>query len=160
MDLVLYGLLSGKIKRKADLVNGKIPESQLPSYVDDVLEFTSIADFPTPGEEGKIYVALDTNNTYRWTGSAYIMVGGGGVTAMIATPFSEDEVYGTRDLVVYGTKVYRCVEEGTTGPWDEEKWVETNLGDELEKTWVEIGVEGQTEPSDDLEIGGLFFERM
>lgn len=62
---------------KADLVNGKVPSSQLPSYVDDVLEFASRSAFPATGEAGKIYVALDTNKTYRWSGSEYVQVGGG-----------------------------------------------------------------------------------
>lgn len=46
----------------------------LPSYVDDVLEFPSLSAFPAVGETGKIYVALDTNKTYRWSGSTYIEV--------------------------------------------------------------------------------------
>lgn len=57
---------------KADLVDGVVPAEQLPSYVDDVLEFTSLDAFPIEGEKGKIYVALDTNKTYRWSGSTYI----------------------------------------------------------------------------------------
>lgn len=56
---------------KADLVDGKIPAAQLPSYVDDVLEATSVASFPLTGESGKIYVDTTTNITYRWTGSIY-----------------------------------------------------------------------------------------
>lgn len=56
---------------KADLVDGKVPAAQLPSYVDDVLEYEDRAHFPATGEAGKIYVALDTNKTYRWSGSAY-----------------------------------------------------------------------------------------
>ena len=51
---------------------GKVPSSQLPSYVDDVLEYVNKAGFPATGESGKIYVAQDTNLTYRWSGSAYI----------------------------------------------------------------------------------------
>ena len=51
--------------------NGKVPSSQLPSYVDDVLEYAATSDFPATGESGKIYVATSTNLTYRWTGSAY-----------------------------------------------------------------------------------------
>lgn len=51
--------------------NGKIPSSQLPSYVDDVSEYDTKANFPTTGEAGKIYVDLSTNLTYRWSGSAY-----------------------------------------------------------------------------------------
>lgn len=50
---------------------GKVPTAQLPSYVDDVLEFDSKSAFPKTGESGKIYVAKDTNKTYRWSGSAY-----------------------------------------------------------------------------------------
>ena len=110
--------------RKADLVDGKVPASELPSYVDDVLEFDyesfpssgiaafsdavayAVGDrvtygspakiyiftaahaagdwtgedvrlataFPATGESGKIYVALDTNKTYRWSGSAYVEI--------------------------------------------------------------------------------------
>ena len=51
--------------------NGLIPSSQLPSYVDDVLEYQSLSNFPETGTTGKIYVALDTNKTYRWGGSTY-----------------------------------------------------------------------------------------
>ena len=53
---------------------GKVPSSQLPSYVDDVLEYASVSAFPATGESGKIYVALDTNLTYRWTGSEYVNI--------------------------------------------------------------------------------------
>lgn len=50
---------------------GKVPASQLPSYVDDVLEFADLASFPAVGDTGVIYVAIDTNLVYRWTGSVY-----------------------------------------------------------------------------------------
>ena len=43
----------------------------------DVLGFADFASFPTTGETGKIYIALDTNKTYRWSGSAYVQIGGG-----------------------------------------------------------------------------------
>ena len=51
---------------------GKVAATYLPSYVDDVLEYANKASFPTSGEEGKIYVAKDTNKSYRWSGSSYI----------------------------------------------------------------------------------------
>ncbi|WP_277220501.1 pyocin knob domain-containing protein [Peptoniphilus vaginalis] len=51
--------------------DGKVPADQLPSYVDDVLEFASKSNFPSTGEKGKIYVDLSTENIYRWSGSAY-----------------------------------------------------------------------------------------
>ena len=62
------------LNAKADLVNGVIPSSQLPSFVDDVLEFANLASFPATGESGKIYIALDTNLTYRWGGSSYVVM--------------------------------------------------------------------------------------
>lgn len=74
-----YGVeyLWGRIKRNfANLSNnGKVPASQLPSYVDDVEEYGSLSSFPKQGEEGKIYVATDTNLTYRWSGSTYVEIG-------------------------------------------------------------------------------------
>lgn len=59
---------------KADLVNGTVPASQLPSFVDDVLEYTAMTAFPTTGESGKIYIDQTTNKTYRWGGSAYVEI--------------------------------------------------------------------------------------
>jgi hypothetical protein len=54
--------------------SGTVPAIQLPSYVDDVLEFADLASFPVTGETGKIYVALDTGKTYRWSGSIYVEI--------------------------------------------------------------------------------------
>lgn len=51
--------------------DGKVPSSQLPSYVDDVLEYASLSAFPASGESGKIYIAIDSGKTYRWGGSSY-----------------------------------------------------------------------------------------
>jgi hypothetical protein len=56
------------------LVGGLIPSSLLPSYVDDVVEAASLASFPATGEAGKIYVALDSNKNYRWSGSVYVEI--------------------------------------------------------------------------------------
>ncbi|QQV01659.1 MULTISPECIES: hypothetical protein [Chryseobacterium] len=64
--------LQSTLLNKADLVDGKVPASQLPSYVDDVLEFPDLSSFPVSGESGKIYIALDSNKTYRWSGSTYV----------------------------------------------------------------------------------------
>ncbi|PUA43450.1 hypothetical protein C5U62_22750 [Pseudomonas protegens] len=65
----------------AQLVNGVVPASQLPSFVDDVLEFPARADFPGIGETGKIYIAINdgdspTNPTrqYRWSGATYVLI--------------------------------------------------------------------------------------
>lgn len=58
----------------ATKLTGIINQANLPSYVDDVLEFANKAAFPTSGESGKIYVAQDTNKTYRWGGTAYVEI--------------------------------------------------------------------------------------
>lgn len=63
---------------------GKVPSAQLPSFVDDVTEYANLAGFPWTGESGKMYVALDTNKVYRWSGSAYIEISG--------SPWSTDAV--------------------------------------------------------------------
>ena len=50
---------------------GKVPSTQLPSFVDDVLEYANFAALPATGTAGIIYVTMDTNLTYRWSGSSY-----------------------------------------------------------------------------------------
>lgn len=54
--------------------SGRIPASQIPGGFDNIEEYDNLAAFPTIGEEGKIYVAKDTNLTYRWTGSQYVEI--------------------------------------------------------------------------------------
>lgn len=51
--------------------NGLVPASQLPSYVDDVIEVANFDALPATGEAGKIYVTIEDGKTYRWGGSAY-----------------------------------------------------------------------------------------
>jgi hypothetical protein len=63
---------------------GKVPSTQLPSYVDDVLEFANFASFPATGTAGIIYVDLSTGYTWRWGGSAY--------TQILASPGTTDNV--------------------------------------------------------------------
>ncbi|MFH1231028.1 MAG: hypothetical protein V1709_05970 [Planctomycetota bacterium] len=65
------GVANGYAELDAD---GKVPSSQLPSYVDDVIEVANYAALPGTGETGKIYVTLDDNITYRWSGSAYVEI--------------------------------------------------------------------------------------
>lgn len=52
----------------------KVPAANLPAYVDDVIEATSFTALPGAGESGVIYVTLDNNKTYRWSGSAYVEI--------------------------------------------------------------------------------------
>lgn len=63
---------------------GKIASAQLPGYVDDVVEFANLAAFPGAGATGILYVALDSNKPYRWSGSAYVEIS--------ASPGSTDAV--------------------------------------------------------------------
>lgn len=76
--------LKGSANGLAELdANGKVPSSQLPSFVDDIIEgYLSGGKFykesthttEITGETGKIYIDLATNKTYRWSGSAFVVV--------------------------------------------------------------------------------------
>ena len=76
MDSTARGATNGV----ASLTSGKVPASELPSYVDDVIEgyFYNNAFYEDvshtisiTGETGKIYIDLSTDISYRWTGSAF-----------------------------------------------------------------------------------------
>lgn len=80
--------------------DGKVPSSQLPSFVDDVIEVPTYSNLPEVGESSKIYVVLDTNKTYRWSGSQYIELSESialGYTHQ--TAFYGDEGKATSDLL-------------------------------------------------------------
>lgn len=65
----------GKPEGAASLgADGKVPSSQLPSYVDDVLEYDNKSGFPSTGASGVIYVSKNDNKTYRWSGTAYVEI--------------------------------------------------------------------------------------
>ena len=69
--------------------NGQVPAAQLPSFVDDIVEYDNFEAFPDAGEEGKIYVDKATNTTYRWSGTQYTKIGSDlslGETASTAYP--------------------------------------------------------------------------
>lgn len=70
--------------------SGLVPSSQLPSYVDDVLEFDSKDKFPATGEDGKIYVDKSNNKTYRYTGSGYLWINSAVATADEAVKAHKD----------------------------------------------------------------------
>lgn len=84
--------------------DGKVPATQLPSYVDDVLEFANLASFPATGETGKIYIALDTNKQYRWSGSVYVYITSGAV----------DSVNGETGVVVIDAADIKMLDGTTT----------------------------------------------
>lgn len=54
------------------IVNGKIPIEYLPDHLDDIIEYDTKENFPEEGKKGVLYVALDTNHFYRWSGSSYV----------------------------------------------------------------------------------------
>lgn len=64
----LKGTANGVAELGAD---GRVPSGQLPSYVDDVLEYANFAAFPVTGESSKIYITQNDNKTWRWSGTAY-----------------------------------------------------------------------------------------
>ena len=64
----------------ANILSGEVPSANLPSYVDDVLEYNGTGNFPTTGETGKIYLDTSTNFSYRWGGSAYVQIVDGKAT--------------------------------------------------------------------------------
>ena len=78
------GVISVTSGAYATLVNGTVPSNQLPSFVDDVVEVATFGALPSPGETGKIYVVLQTNKVYRWTGHVYIEI--------VASPGSTDSL--------------------------------------------------------------------
>lgn len=62
--------------------DGKVPSAQLPAYVDDILEYANLAGFPATGATGIIYLALDTNKMYRWSGTVYVFITSGAVDSV------------------------------------------------------------------------------
>ena len=103
--------VDGKLGKKADLINGLIPSSQLPSYVDDVLEYNTRAQFPTTWEKGKIYIAINDDSQWRWTGSAY--------KKMVSSPWSTDAIpEGSQNLYFTEARAKGAVQSELNGKAD------------------------------------------
>ena len=99
------GVANGYAGLDAD---GKVPSNQLPSYVDDVVEFANLASFPATGSQGLIYVDLNTNRTYRWSGSTYIEIS--------ASPGTTDSVTeGSTNLYFTNTRARDAVSATDAG---------------------------------------------
>lgn len=102
--------LSATLSAKADLVGGLIPLSQIPGSLEDLIEYPTRNDFPATGASGRIYLALDTNHQWRWSGSQYIdMTSESGDQYNMGTildgngdPFTNREAYGGRGGVRTG----------------------------------------------------------
>jgi hypothetical protein len=81
--------------------DAKVDAAYLPAYVDEVLEYANLAAFPAIGASDKIYIALDTNKVYRWSGSVYIEVAANsGVWGAITGTITNQT-----DLMVYLNKL-------------------------------------------------------
>lgn len=106
----LNSVLKGEKNGIAELdANGKVPSSQLPSYVDDVIE-GKLSTFPSTGESGKIYVDIDTNKTYRWSGSGYVEI-----SASLALGETSSTAYrGDRGKIAYDHSQTTGNPHGTT----------------------------------------------
>lgn len=75
LDAKLNASEKGAANGVAELdATGKVPSAQLPAFVDDVIEVADYASLPGTGETGVLYVTLDTNIVYRWTGSVYVEI--------------------------------------------------------------------------------------
>lgn len=216
----LEGKISSSEKGAANGVasldrSGKVPSSQLPSYVDDVVEYTAKSSFPSTGESGKIYVDKTTNLTWRWSGSTYVEISpslalgetsstayAGNKGAALASTVSEMQ----KDIVRNESNITK-ITNGTTAVGkakaldhnidfyiDSDTLVgsdeltdfsnlDLHLNVELKPTGVtagtyscvsvdqygratagaqivEVGTTGQTAPSSDLAIGGIFFKEI
>ena len=81
----------------------KINQSYLPSYVDDILEYDTVALFPLVGEIGKIYIVTtgtDINKQYRWTGSIYTQITNGLIASTNDVPEGTNNLYFTTARVL------------------------------------------------------------
>ena len=114
--------------------NGKVPANQLPSYVDDVLEYGTLSTFPVIGETDKIYVAQDTNLTYRWSGTRYVEISQSialGETSTTAYPGNKGKA--NEEAILNEISRAQREEQSIQDSIDEEivraKRVETNIQD-------------------------------
>lgn len=87
--------------------SGLVPSSQLPSYVDDVIEVANFAALPATGEASKIYVTLDNSYVYRWTGSLYLQIPGGVGMADAAVKLAT-----ARQIIITGDASWSVVFDG------------------------------------------------
>ena len=95
--------------------SSKIDSTYLPAYVDDVLEYANLASFPVTGSTGIIYVALNTNLCYRWSGSAYIEISPAPVTSVNgqtnAVSLDASDIPFTPTATITSTDVQAAIEE-------------------------------------------------
>lgn len=115
-SLAGYGILDavninqlGASNGVATLVNGFVNPSQLPSYVDDVVEYATFGNFPVTGDTGKIFVDASTNKIYRWSGSVYIEISPTAGNSDTATKLST-----ARNIAITGDGAWSVNFDGST----------------------------------------------
>lgn len=138
--------VDGKLGKKADLINGLIPSSQLPSYVDDVLEFDTREAFPATWEKGKIYIAINDDSQWRWTGTTY--------KKMVSSPWSTDAIpEGSQNLYFTPERAKSAVQSDLNGKananhnHDDRYYTETEINTKL---WSKADLVGGKVPSSQL----------
>ena len=138
--------VDGKLGKKADLINGLIPSSQLPSYVDDVLEYNTRAQFPTTWEKGKIYIAINDDSQWRWTGTGY--------KKMVSSPWSTDAIpEGSQNLYFTDARAKGAVQNELNGKanashnHDDRYYTETEINTKL---WSKADLVGGKVPVSQL----------
>lgn len=123
-----------------------IPSAYLPSYVDDVLEYNSLSNFPSTGEAGKIYVAKDTNKTYRWSGTQYTEISSSislGETTGTAYDGGKGKDLADRFNIVENNYVKRLSEDGLGSYLEihnEEGYIEISNTYSIYNTNLQIGM--------------------
>lgn len=110
-DVANKKYVDNKLNTKADLVDWKVPSSQLPSYVDDVLEFDTREAFPATWEKGKIYITINDDSQWRWTGTTY--------KKMVSSPWSTDAIpEGSQNLYFTDARAKNAVQSDLNGKAD------------------------------------------
>jgi len=120
--------LNNALALKANLVGGKVPASELPSYVDDVVEVSTFSALPATGEIGKIYVILDTNKIYRWSGSVYVEIADstavwGAITGTLSNQTDLQNALNAKQDDLNGTGFVKAL--GTTISYDNSTYLTT-----------------------------------
>ena len=121
--------LNNALALKANLVGGKVPASELPSYVDDVVEVATFSALPATGEIGKIYVILDTNKIYRWSGSVYVEIADstavwGAITGTLSNQTDLQNALDAKQDDLNGTGFVKA--SGTTISYDNSTYLTTS----------------------------------
>lgn len=134
------------LSQKADLVSGKVPAAQLPSYVDDVLEFNSLSTLPPQGESGKIYITTDNDKLYRWTGTRYVDITQGDVGTLQAVTERGNQT--TENVMLQGVYFGGLASAENIIIGDESSYVNNRAGGT-----IAIGKGAKPEGTDHIVIG-------